>query len=713
MLAVRLPLQHWSGSISSALVITIRESFEASLLVGVVLALLARDGNRRLRRFVWAGVATAAGASALLGLGLIVSVGELHGRGQELVEGLVMWTAVAVLTYVLWWMGRRSRELSSAFRADAHGALDAGSGLALLVLVFLTVFREGAETVLYLGAAAATTPARGIATGAGIGLTAGVAGGYAIYRGGTRILDLRRFFRVTTIVLLAFAAGLVGRATLALQAAGLFPGTISVWDTSRLLPDNSPVGAALSALVGYTARPSLLQLIFVLGYLALVLTLAADPRGAGFAPIGRDYRHPLYRIIRARRLTRLLPAGMALTLAALLAVALLGVDVGPFDNRGPLHLGPFASGEDENNLFEFALWVVWLPLLSVATLLLARVWCGNLCPLRLVTDTARSLADRLGLGRGTATTRAVRIGWLLPSAFILVTFAVKGLPVQQQARAGAFFFLSVTSAAAIVGFVFRRGTWCRYLCPVGGWLARIARLSPLALRPDPDICATCTDKPCLTGTTAAGRCPVALNPSRLETNQHCLACWNCVLNCPPERASLKLGWRAPGAELLEPRSPNLWESLFVASLLGMYAAVGQRSPTLTALPWTLRFFGLIAAATLAYLALCALAAPLAGIDYRRALTTFGYSFLPLEFGTALIAFGDDALEFLHITQPAAAALLTIGFTWSVVLTVSILRHQSRSPLRAVSAAIPLALALVTVLFIWLHWYATGTVIDPT
>jgi high-affinity iron transporter len=698
----------------SAIVITIRETVEASLLIAVVLAVLAQDRLRRLRRVVWAGVAIAGAVSVLLGVALLGTVGALHGRAREGVEGVLMAVAVAILTYVLSWARQRSREVAQAIRAQVQAAAGARSALALLALVVLTVLREGAETVLYLSAAVATSSVRDVVTGLGIGLAGGAAIGYGVYHGGRRMRDVRRFFQATTIVLLAFAAGLVGRATLALQAAGVFPGTIAVWDTGGLLSDRSPLGAALSALVGYTARPSLLQLIFVLGYLALVLTISADPdRGTGFAPIGRDYTHPLYRVIRNRRAMRVAPAAMAVVFVALLAIALLGLDVGPLDNHGPLRLGSFAMDEDDNNLFEFVLWILWLPLLSLVTVVAARIWCGVLCPLRLVTDATRALADRLGLGRGSVTTRAMRLGWLLPSVFVLVTFVVKGLPVQQYARAGAVFFLVVIAAAAAAGFVFRQGTWCRYLCPVGGWLARVTRLSSLALNADPDTCATCKDKPCLTGTAAAGRCPVALNPPRLDSNQHCLACFNCVVNCPTERASLKLGWRVPSAELLDGRAPNLWESLFVAGLLGLYAAVGQRSQVLAGLPWPVRFFGLLAGATLLYLVVCALVAPLAGIGYRDALTAFGYPFLPFEFATALIAFGDDSFEFLRHTQPAAAVLLTLGFVWSVVLTVAAVRRHSRTPVRALTAAVPLSLALVGVLFVWLHWYAGGTVVDLT
>lgn len=627
--------------------------------------------------------------------------------------------AAAVLTYVLWWMGRQSRDLGRALRTEAQAALDTGSRLAVVGLAFLAVFREGAETVLYVGAAASTSSGAGVAMGSATGFGAAALAGYVIYRVGSRF-PLRTFFRLTTILLLVFAAGMVARSTLAFQAAGVLPGTVTVWDASGLLAETSGAGAALRTLVGYTAAPSLLQVVFWLGYVALVGALYYEPGGGGrtrsraeaFLPIGGSYRHRLYRVLRWPRLTTLMRASMGLALVFLLVVAVFAVDVGPFDNEGPVRLGPFRGTENGNSLFNFALWIVWLPLLSIVTLVLGRVWCGNLCPLRLVTDWARGLADRIA-GRGSPASSSLRLGWLLPSAFVLITFLVKWWPVQRVALYGALLFLAILGLAAAVGFCFRRRTWCRYICPVGGWLARIARLSPLVLRPNVTACATCRDKPCLTGTALAGRCPTSLNPSRLESNQHCLKCWDCVVNCPLEKGSLRLGVRAPGAELLEPRSPNLWESLFVAGLLGMCAAAGHRSAELARLPWPLLFFGLVALATLLYVGVCAVAGRLAGVSFRRALTTFGYVFLPLEFGTAVIAFGDDALEFFGIVQLAAALLLTVGFVWSVILGVSILRNQSRSRLRAVAAGVPVGAILVAVLLVWLQWYASGTVIDLT
>ncbi len=694
-----------------ALVITLRESLEASLLVGVVLALVSQEGLGQLRRMIWLGVGIAVITSGLFGAAIIATVGSLHGRAQEAVEGLLEWSAAGILTYVLWWMSKRSREVSQSVRAEAAGLLGVGSGWALFALVFLTVFREGAESALYLGAASANSTAGSIATGAGSGVAAGVAAGWAFYRGGTRVLDLRLFFRVTTAVLFVFGTGLVGHATLALQAAHLFPGTLPVWNSGHLLSETSALGGALSALAGYTARPSALQLTFMGGYIAFVASLYRRPRTGRSLPIGESYDTLAYRVIRNPRFTRWLAVTMGVVLTAVLVVGFAQLPVGPFDNHGWVRLGHFITQGDDNNLLEFVMWIVWLPLLSLGTLLLGRLWCGNLCPLRIYTDAVRSLADRLHLGRGAATRRAFRMGWILPSSFILVTFVVKGGTLQNEARLGAIFFMAIFIVAGVVSFIFRRGTWCRYLCPIGGWLARIARLSPLALRPDPTACARCPDKPCITGTSRAGRCPMALNPSRLATSRDCLTCWNCVTNCPDERASLKLAWRAPGSELWGPTQPNLWESLFVASLIGMYMSVGQRSVVLSNMAWPFRFFGLIVVTTAAYLFACAIAAPVAGVSWRHALSNFGYALLPLEFGTAIIAMGDDALEFLKIMQPAAIALLAIGFAWSVYLGVSILRNHSRTPLRAIVAAVPLYLLLVSVLFVWLHWYATGTVVD--
>lgn len=202
----------------------------------------------------------------------------------------------------------------------------------------------------------------------------------------------------------------------------------------------------------------------------------------------------------------------------------------------------------------------------------------------------------------------------------------------------------------------------------------------------------------------AGRCPAYLNPSKLESTRHCLACWKCFRNCPDERSAMHLRWRSPGAEIAEGRALDAWESVFVAGMLGMYVAVGHHSPSLQRVPWAALFFGMIALAMIAYVALCALVAAIADVPLREGLRRWGYVFLPLELGCAFVAFGDDALEFFGATEVVARIMLILGLGWSLALLVPIVRRATTTRRQALQASAPIALALVAVTWAWLRWY---------
>ncbi len=118
--------------------------------------------------------------------------------------------------------------------------------------------------------------------------------------------------------------------------------------------------------------------------------------------------------------------------------------------------------------------------------------------------------------------------------------------------------------------------------------------------------------------------------------------------------------------------------------MGVYVATGHRSETLASLPWPLVFFGLIAAATAGYLALAQVVALAARISFRQAVSTFGYIFLPLGFSTAILTFGADSFEFFGVGQPTASLLLAVGFVWSAVIAVSIVRNACQGPRPAAS-----------------------------
>jgi high-affinity iron transporter len=187
-----------------SLFITLREGFEAALIVGIVLAYLRQSGAAERGRHVWAGVAAALATSIAMGGIIFAAGGELHGRSESLYEATAMLLAAGVLTWMIFWMQRQARGLGRALRQRVSDALVMG-GAALFWLAFVSVGREGIETALFMYAATGTgSPAATLAGGA-IGLAGAIVLGVLVYRGAAH-LNLGTFFRVTSVLVLAFAA---------------------------------------------------------------------------------------------------------------------------------------------------------------------------------------------------------------------------------------------------------------------------------------------------------------------------------------------------------------------------------------------------------------------------------------------------------------------------------------------------------------------------
>src|SRR6187200_495901 len=131
-------------------VVVLREGFEASLVVGIVLAFLDRTGRRDGFTAVWVGVAAALALSLAVGIGLFAAGAELEGRSEAIFEGVVMLVAAGLLTWMIFWMRNRARTLRTEIEGRTQAALDAGSAIGLGLVVFLGVGREGVETALFL-----------------------------------------------------------------------------------------------------------------------------------------------------------------------------------------------------------------------------------------------------------------------------------------------------------------------------------------------------------------------------------------------------------------------------------------------------------------------------------------------------------------------------------------------------------------------------------
>lgn len=255
---------------AASLLITLREGLEAALIVGIILAYLSKTGNRDKFGVVWFGVGLSVVMSLVVGAGIFLSAGELEGRAEELFEGTAMLTAAGVLTYMIFWMRKQAINIRAHLQAQIHTALETGSLVALGVLAFVAVGREGIETALFMFAATkAATPITATVGGL-LGLVTAIVLGYLLYRGTYR-LNLRAFFNVTSILLLLFAAGLVAHGIHEFHEAGIIPPVIeSVWDTNSVLHEQSTAGSFLKALFGYNGNPSLVEVLAYAAYLLLV-----------------------------------------------------------------------------------------------------------------------------------------------------------------------------------------------------------------------------------------------------------------------------------------------------------------------------------------------------------------------------------------------------------------------------------------------------------
>jgi high-affinity iron transporter len=260
-----------------AALLTTREGLEASLIVGIVLAYLAKTDNREFFRIIWAGTAAAVAASIASGAVLFFTVGELEGRAEQIFEGAAMFSAVAVLTWMIFWMRRQAANIKKELEAKLAGAIAAGSVVGLASVVFFAVLREGWETALFLFAISESSTPLSTSIGAGVGLTISITLGVALYMGSRR-LNLRQFFTVTGILLIVFAAGLLAHGIHEWQEAGLLPLTVEhVWDTNGIVSEGSTSGEFLTALFGYNGDPSLLEVLAWASYLCLALWFFLRP----------------------------------------------------------------------------------------------------------------------------------------------------------------------------------------------------------------------------------------------------------------------------------------------------------------------------------------------------------------------------------------------------------------------------------------------------
>jgi high-affinity iron transporter len=266
-------------------IIVFREVLEASLVIGIVLA--ASRGVPRRGLWVTGGAAAGVFGAGLVAAGADAIAAAVSGVGQELFNASILFAAVAMLGWHNIWMNRHGRELASA-SARLGASVSSGSRplYALALVVGIAVLREGSEIVLFLYGVALAGGGGGLGMLAGgiLGLAGGAALGGLIYLG-LLAIPLHRLFAVTSWLILLLAAGMASQGAAFLMQANLLPALGNdVWDTSAFLTENSVVGLLLHVLIGYSAAPAGIQVVF---YLATLLVIGLLMRLLGRGPSDR------------------------------------------------------------------------------------------------------------------------------------------------------------------------------------------------------------------------------------------------------------------------------------------------------------------------------------------------------------------------------------------------------------------------------------------
>ena len=257
--------------------LALREGLEAALIIGIVLGALAKIRRNDLALAVWLGTLSAVGISILTAV-LLTSFGmSLEETAEQIFEGVTMLIAAGILTWMIFWMSKQARFLKSELEAGVNKAAASTGKRAVFWLAFIAVVREGVELALFITAAFFAGDQSQLMTniiqtlaGTILGLGTAALLGWTLFATTVR-LDLRRFFQVTGLLLILFAAGLVAHGVHEFNEVGWIPAVVEhIWDVNSIIDETSLGGQLLKTLFGYNGNPSLTEMISYFVYLVVV-----------------------------------------------------------------------------------------------------------------------------------------------------------------------------------------------------------------------------------------------------------------------------------------------------------------------------------------------------------------------------------------------------------------------------------------------------------
>jgi high-affinity iron transporter len=268
---------------TAAALISLRETFEASLVVCVMLAFLERSSRQNYTPALWSGVGAGVLFSILLAWVMQSYAATLGDEAKELYEGIMMLTAAGLLLWMIGWMAMSGRSMKANIEKNMAAHIAGGSAAGIFLLSFTSTAREGAEMVLLIHATLLSSSNIHALAGVGIGATAAIAMAALLLRG-VRLVPIHLFFTLTSIFLLVLGMGLTMHGIGELQEAGTVTWlSAQAWDTSWLLRDHTFVADIAKIVIGYESTPSILQTLGGAAYILLAiatLKLIRAPRAS-------------------------------------------------------------------------------------------------------------------------------------------------------------------------------------------------------------------------------------------------------------------------------------------------------------------------------------------------------------------------------------------------------------------------------------------------
>ena len=255
----------------ASFLITFRETLEAALVVGIILGFLVKTKNTKYHNIVYTGIGAGVIGSIISALLFSRLAGGFSGRAEEIFEGVAMLVGAFLLTtMILWMMNQKNvaKELKQKVSYDIANKDKYG----LFFLVFISVLREGVETVIFLGAASFINGSNNLLGGL-VGVIIAIVIGYLLFVASVKI-NIKKFFNISSFLLILFAAGLTAHGVHEFQEAKLLPiYNEHVYDINFIMNENGFMGSLLKGLFGYNGNPSLLEIISYLLYFAVVIVL--------------------------------------------------------------------------------------------------------------------------------------------------------------------------------------------------------------------------------------------------------------------------------------------------------------------------------------------------------------------------------------------------------------------------------------------------------